>query len=126
MSAVYIGAGIAHFLLPKAFARAVPPQLPRPIALVYLSGIAEIGLGLGVLFDRTRRLSAYGLIALLIAVFPANVYMAVGDPFDEAIPDRLQPIADAGAWLRLPLQLVLIAWASKYTNVSITDTTDNR
>ncbi len=118
MSAVYIGAGIAHFLMPKAFARAVPPQLPRPIGLVYLSGLAEIGLGLGVLYNRTRRLSAYGLIALLIAVFPANLYMAVSDPFDEEIPDRLQPIADAGAWLRLPLQLVLIAWAWKYANAT--------
>lgn len=115
MSAVYVGAGIAHFLFPKAFARAVPPQLPRPIALVYLSGIAEIGLGLGVLYNRTRRLSAYGIIALLIAVFPANLYMAVSDPFDEQIPDRLQPIADASAWLRLPLQLVLIAWAWRHT-----------
>lgn len=114
MSAVYVSAGIAHFMMPKAFARAVPPQLPRPVALVYLSGIAEIGLGLGMLFDRTRRPAAYGITALLIAVFPANLYMAVSDPFDEEIPDRLQPIADAGAWLRLPLQLVLIAWAWKY------------
>jgi uncharacterized membrane protein len=76
MGLFYVGAGVLHFVAPKIYARVVPPQFPRSVALVYLSGIAEIGLGIGVMVQRTRRLSAWGLIALLLAVFPANVHMA--------------------------------------------------
>lgn len=115
MSAAYVIAGITHFLAPKAFARVVPPGLPKPRALVYLSGIAEIGLGIGVAFDRTRRGSAWGIMALLGAVFPANVYMATDDVAAELVPDRLSGIACAAAWARLPFQGVLLLWAWWYT-----------
>ncbi|WP_123624324.1 DoxX family membrane protein [Halorubrum sp. CSM-61] len=115
MSAAYVIAGIAHFLAPKAFARVVPPGLPRPRALVYLSGIAEVGLGLGVACDRTRRGSAWGIMALLGAVFPANVYMATDGVAAELAPDRLSGVARAAAWARLPLQGVLLLWAWWYT-----------
>ncbi|ELZ40160.1 hypothetical protein C471_08320 [Halorubrum saccharovorum DSM 1137] len=115
MSAAYVIAGIAHFLAPKAFARVVPPGLPRPRALVYLSGIAEIALGLGVQFDRTRRASAWGIVALLVAVFPANVYMATDDVAADLVPDRLSGVARTAAWARLPLQGVLLLWAWWYT-----------
>lgn len=115
MGAVYVIAGITHFLAPKAFARVVPPGLPSPRALVYLSGIAEVAFGLGMQFDRTRRGSAWGIMALLGAVFPANVYMATDGVAAEAVPDRLSGVASAGAWARLPLQGVLLLWAWWYT-----------
>lgn len=115
MSAAYVIAGITHFLAPNAFARVVPPGLPKPRALVYLSGLAEIVLGVGVAFDRTQRGSAWGIMALLGAVFPANVYMATDDVAAEFAPDRLSGIARIGAWARLPFQGVLLLWAWWYT-----------
>jgi uncharacterized membrane protein len=121
MSAAYVLAGVTHFLAPKAFARVVPPGLPKPRALVYLSGLAEVGFGLGVAFDRTRRGSAWGLMALLGAVFPANVYMATDGVAAELAPDRLSGVARAAAWARLPLQGVLLLWAWWYTRPDSAD-----
>jgi len=114
MALFYAGAGVAHFLTPKSFEQAVPPSLPRPRALVYLSGVAEILLGVGVLFERTRRASAWGIVALLAAVFPANVHLARSDVLDRTVPDQYAGLARAVAWLRLPLQPVLMAWAWWY------------
>lgn len=119
MGVVYALAGVLHFVAPKTYEEIVPPQFPRPRALVSLSGLAEIGLGIGVLFERTRRISAWGLIALLVAVFPANVYMATGDGFDpREVPAELRSPRDAALWARLPLQAVLVAWAWWYTDES--------
>ena len=73
MGGLYVIAGVLHFVAPEMYERVVPPQFPRPRTLVYLSGSAEIVLGIGVLFERTRRRSAWGLVALLVAVFPANI-----------------------------------------------------
>ncbi|QKY21128.1 DoxX family membrane protein [Halolamina sp. CBA1230] len=115
MGLLYAVAGVSHFLAPRAFARVVPPQLPRPKALVYLSGVAEIVLGIGVLFERTRRRSAWGIVALLIAVFPANVYTVTDDVAPELVPDRFADAARVAAWLRLPFQAVLVGWAWLYT-----------
>jgi len=112
---LYIGAGVTHFPIPMVFAQIVPPQFPYSVALVYLSGIAEIVLGAGVLFRRTRRQSAWGLVALLLAVFPANVYMATSGMAAEMVPDWARDIAQLAAWVRLPLQAVLIRWAWWYT-----------
>lgn len=114
MGAAYVIAGIAHFAAPSAFARVVPPELPRPRALVFLSGTAEIALGVGVQFDRTRRASAWGIVALLVAVFPANVYTVTDGVTAEFVPDRLAGVARAAAWARLPLQAVLVLWAWWY------------
>jgi len=119
MGLSYVVAGILHFVAPTTYERIVPPQFPRPRALVALSGIAEIALGVGVLFERTRRPSAWGLIALLVAVFPANVYMATGDGFDPAeLPAQLRDPRSAALWARVPLQAVLVAWAWWYTGES--------
>jgi uncharacterized membrane protein len=115
MGVFYAAAGMMHFVAPKVYARVVPPQFPRPVALVYLSGITEIILGIGVLFRRTRQRSAWGLIALLIAVFPANVHMATSDVATDAAPDWADSITRAAMWARLPLQGVLIFWAWWYT-----------
>lgn len=115
MGLVYVVAGVLHFLVPRAFARIVPPSLPRPVGLVYLSGLAEVVLGAGVMVRRTRSLSAWGIVALLVAVFPANVHMATSGMVPESVPDRARGLARAGLWARLPLQGVLVLWAWRYT-----------
>ncbi len=104
---VYIVAGINHFVRPRLYMAIMPPYLPAHQLLVDLSGVAEIVLGLGLLLPVTRVWAAWGLILLLIAVFPANVYMATADQFAQ-IPDWIR-------WGRLPLQGLLIWWAYRYT-----------
>lgn len=105
LGVLFITGGTLHFLYPGAYAAVVPPFLPSPRLLVYISGAFEILGGIGVLIPATRRPAGWGLILLLIAVFPANVYMATHYASIEGIP--AWPIA---YWARLPLQLVLIAW----------------
>jgi uncharacterized membrane protein len=100
-------AGSLHFLYPRAYARIVPASLPAPLTLVYVSGVAEILGGLGLLFPPTRALAAWGLVLLFIAIFPANVNMAV-----HRIGFTRTPPPAWLLWARLPLQAVLIAWAS--------------
>jgi uncharacterized membrane protein len=102
IAAIFVGAGVMHFVKPRLFAAIVPPFLPNALLLVYLSGVAEILGGLGVLVPAFRVWAGWGLIALLVAVFPANIYMAM-----EAEKFGIAPV---WLWLRLPLQLVLIAW----------------
>jgi uncharacterized membrane protein len=100
----FIAAGINHFVHPAVYVRIVPPWLPAPALLVQISGIAEMLGGVGVLVPKTRRVAGAGLIALLIAVFPANVQMAQH-------PELYADIGTAVVfYARLPLQLVLIAW----------------
>ncbi len=72
----YFAAGVSHFVKTASYLKIMPPHVPWPQAMVYLSGAAEIAGGLGLLLRRSRRWAAFGLIALLVAVFPANVYMA--------------------------------------------------
>jgi len=115
MASIYIIAGITHFIIPEAFAQIVPPQLPYPLALAYLSGVAEIALGVGLLHPRTRKLAAWGIIAMLIAIFPANIYMAVSDVTVTSVFGRTLDPSPAVRWGRLPLQGVLIIWAWWYT-----------
>lgn len=105
-----VTAGVAHFVAPAPFVAMVPAALPWPLALVYLSGVAEVAVGLGLLVERTRRLAAWGLVALLVAVAPANLNMAIND-----IPLGGRDLPAWALWGRLPLQLVLIAWAHRYT-----------
>jgi uncharacterized membrane protein len=103
-------AGFMHFKSPGAFERIVPDYLPCHRQLVYISGFFEILGGLGLLIAPVQRAAAWGLIALYIAVFPANLNMALnGIPFSGTEP---QPWI---TWARLPLQAVLIYWAWCYT-----------
>lgn len=102
--------GITHFIRPEQYGRIVPPQLPHPIALVYISGIFEILGGLGLLIPFVSVAAAWGLIALFIAVFPANINQALHSIPIEGIPHH--PVL---YWVRLPFQAVLIAWAWWYT-----------
>ncbi len=104
LAAAFVGAGVLHLVRPRLFEAIVPPSLPAPRLLVYLSGVAEIAGGLGLLVPALRVWAGWGLVALLVAVFPANVYMARQS-------QRFRRIAPRWAlMLRLPLQLVLIAW----------------
>jgi uncharacterized membrane protein len=105
LALLMVAVGTLHFVAPAPFVRIVPRALPRPGALVYLSGFFEILGGLGLLVPRTRRVAAWGLVALYVAVFPANVNMAVNNlPFGAVRNPTL-------AWLRLPFQAVFILWA---------------
>ena len=103
LAAIFVTAGVFHFVRPVPFERIVPPFLPFPRALVYISGVAEIAGGLALLVPQLRPWAGLWLIALLIAVFPANLYMALA-------PERAGlGIAPVWLWLRLPMQIVLIA-----------------
>jgi uncharacterized membrane protein len=102
-----IAVGALHFLHPDPFVRIVPAWLPAPLTLVYVSGFFEIAGGIGLLVAELRRAAGFGLIALYLAVFPANINMAV----NHISLDEGPPPPDWALWLRLPLQIVLIAWA---------------
>jgi uncharacterized membrane protein len=106
-----VGIGVLHFVRPKPFVRIVPKYLPAPLALVYISGFFEILGGLGLLVPATRPWAAWGLIALYIAVFPANIYMLT----DNISLDPKKPIPRWALWLRLPFQLLFIVWAYWFT-----------
>ncbi len=113
MAVLYMVAGSLHFILTNAYMRIMPGYLPAHRELVLLSGAAEIAGGLGLLVPQTRtgqpgRAAAWGLIALLIAVFPANVTLVTD-------PARFPQVPLWAAWLRLPLQLPLLYWAWLYT-----------
>lgn len=106
-----IVAGPLHFVVPEPFIKIVPDVLPYPATLVYLSGIFETLLGIGLLIPPVSRVAARGLVILFIAVYPANINMAVNHI-------HLQNIPDDRWWfhaIRLPFQFVLIAWAWWYT-----------
>ena len=104
---IYVVAGVGHFVRPKGYLAIMPPYIPAHELMVALSGVAEIVLGIGLLFPATRSVSAWGIILLLIAVFPANVYMATAARFQK-LPGWLR-------WGRLPLQGLLIWRAYQYT-----------
>ena len=108
LALVMVSAGLTHFRVPKMYEQIVPRVLPFKREIVYVSGVAEVVLGIAVVFPQTQVLAAWGLIALFIAVFPANVSQAL----------RKIPYGTAPLWLtwaRLPLQLGFIAWAWAYT-----------
>jgi uncharacterized membrane protein len=111
MAAFYIWAGIAHFLRPDFYLPMMPPYLPWHAELVFLSGVAEVLCGVGLLIPKTRKAAAWATIALLVAVFPANIHVAVNDV---AVFGATEGPGAIG-YVRLPLQLVLIAWAWWYT-----------
>jgi uncharacterized membrane protein len=107
---IFLVSGALHFAVPWPYLRIMPPQLPAPLALVYLSGAAELAGGLGLLFPPTRHAAAWGLIALLIAVLPANIHMATAHIYAPGILGQSWV-----QWVRVPLQLPLIYWAWIYT-----------
>ncbi len=103
VASLFVVAGVLHFIRPEFYVKIMPLFLPFPLELVYVSGIFEILGGIGLLIPRLRRVAGYGLIALLIAVFPANIQMLVQNVQKEGF--------SIFSWLlilRLPLQILLI------------------
>lgn len=106
MSLLYIIAGINHFIHPIFYLKIMPSYFPIPLELVYISGICEIFLGLLLLFQKTRKIACWLIIAMLIVFLPIHIQMVI-DNFE---------IASLLFWIsivRIPLQFVLIRWALK-------------
>lgn len=99
-----ISAGLNHFANPEFYLRLMPPWLPWHGPLVFWSGVAEVVAGIGVLIPRVRREAGWFAIAVLLAVFPANVWMALD-------PEIWPEIPTWARWARLPVQAFLIWWA---------------
>lgn len=112
MGLSYIAVGISHFVNPDFFVAIMPPFLPLHLELVYLSGLFEIILGGLLMLEKYRKIAAWGIILLLIAVYPANIYLA----FNE-VPQKALDIAPfVASWVRLPMQFIFIGiayWHSK-------------
>lgn len=108
MSALYVLAGINHFINPKIYLRIIPPALVYLKAINWLSGIAEIILGL-MLLTTYQSFASWGIIVLLIAIFPANIYHLMQKGAGMKVPVW-------GLWLRLPMQGLLIWWAWQYVD----------
>ncbi|MCA1629776.1 MAG: DoxX family membrane protein [Acidobacteria bacterium] len=107
-AAFFVLGGVNHFVNPAFYLKIMPPYLPWHLPLVYVSGVVEIALGLLLLTKKFTRAAAWGIVALLVAVSPVNVHMAINH--------GLYPgYGVAALWLRLPLQLALIVWAYWYT-----------
>ena len=105
LALVFVAAGVNHFANPEFYVAIMPPYLPAHLELVYLSGFFEILGGIGVLIPAVRSLAGWGLVALLLAVYPANLHMALHpDQFSAQLPVW-------AIYARLPFQFVFIAWA---------------
>lgn len=108
MAGIYFLAGLNHFRKPKLYERIIPSYIPAPKLINYLSGAAEVILGIGLCMPEISTIAAWGIILLLIVIFPANVYMYMDPKASMRLPRWL-------LLLRLPLQVVLIIWAYWYT-----------
>jgi uncharacterized membrane protein len=109
LGVVFVGAGVNHFAIPGHYERIVPPSMKGSArSIVAISGVAEILGGLGVLMPWTRRAAGLGLIALLAAIFPANLYMA-------RTPEHFRKIPRWALYARLPLQPLMMMWAWRAT-----------
>ncbi len=113
MAGFYVVGGFNHLMNPDFYVAIVPPGLPSPEWLNVVAGLAEIVLGVFLLEPRVRALAAWGIIALLIAIFPANVYVATANL---GLPDGTPGTGNALLnWVRLPFQGLFVAWAWWYT-----------
>ena len=106
MVAFMVASGIGHFVVTDSYAAMVPASFPSPRLLVWVSGAAELAGGIGLVIPSWRRAASIGLVALLIAIFPANINMAVNHVSPPGM--HISPLA---LWLRLPFQALFIAWA---------------
>lgn len=107
MAGMYIFAGIMHFIKPKAYMRIMPRYLPNHKALVFWSGIAEVLLGIGLCFAKTKDLAIWGIIAMLLVLLLVHFYMLSGEKESAGIPKWI-------LILRIPLQFGLMYWAYWY------------
>ncbi|HTU97610.1 MAG TPA: hypothetical protein VMF14_17310 [Solirubrobacteraceae bacterium] len=101
----FVFAGIMHFVIPRTYRRIMPPYVPAHMPMVYASGVAEIAGGAGLMSARHRRRAGWWLIATLVAVFPANLHMALNAEKFSKVPGGRPAL-----WARLPFQGVFIAW----------------
>jgi uncharacterized membrane protein len=108
LALIFVVAGLLHFVATPAYMKIIPPFLPDPRLLVQISGVCEVLGGIGLLVPATQKFAAWGLVALLIAVLPANTYMALNHVAWPKIPVW-------ALWARVPLQAPLICWAWVYT-----------
>jgi len=108
LGVAFILAGINHFVNPDFYLNIMPPYLPWHLFLVYLSGLLEVVLGVLLLIPKTQRFAAWGLIILLLGVFPANIHMAL----NTELYLELKPML---IYMRLPIQFLIIAWAFWFT-----------
>jgi uncharacterized membrane protein len=113
LAAFFACAGTMHFVIPRSYEAMMPPSLPRHREAVALSGVAEIAGGLAVLHPASRRLGRWWLLALLLAVFPANVHMAVNPEQIRGLD--LKKIPRWALWARLPLQPLAMLWVWRAT-----------
>ncbi len=112
LAIAFVAVGVTHFTNPDFFVAIVPPYLPAPLALVYISGFFEVLGGAGLLIPRLRRTAGWGLIALMIAVYPANIHMAMN-------PEQFPDVSPTALYVRLPIQFVMIGivwWAALSRN----------
>ncbi len=107
MAGMYMIAGIAHFVYPKAYLRIMPRYLPNHRLLVLLSGLVEIVLGIALCFESTRNFSIYAIIAMLLVFLLVHFYMLSGEKESAGIPKWI-------LLLRIPLQFGLMYWAYFY------------
>lgn len=117
----FVIAGVMHFVIPRTYKRIVPPYIPAPMAMVYASGVAEAVGGAGLMVASQRRRAGWWLIATLIAVFPANLHMAL---HPEQFPEV--PGGKRALWGRLPLQALFIAWVLRAMNDGAASSTSGR
>ncbi|CAM3061056.1 DoxX family protein [Flavobacterium frigoris] len=108
MAFIYTIAGINHFRSPRMYQKIIPPYFPNPKLLNILSGCAEIILGIALIIPTLSSYAAWGIIVLLIAVFPTHIYMYQDEKVRMGLPKWI-------LLLRMPLQLVLIYWGYQYT-----------
>jgi uncharacterized membrane protein len=112
MSIFYVNVGIKHFIDPNWFLFIIPPYLSSiGIEIVYLSGFFEVILGILLLIPKYRKFAAYSLIILLIAVYPANIYLA----FNKEPQELLNITAFMASWVRLPIQFIFLGLAYWHT-----------
>ncbi len=115
MAAFYVFSGFNHFRDPAFYLNIMPPYLPAHAAAVVWSGVAEVCLGLLLLWPRGQRPAAWGIMAMLIAFLPVHVHMLVNSHLYPEAPVLV-------LWLRFPMQALLLAWAYWYTVVAVRST----
>ena len=119
MAVVMAFMGVAHFINAPLFTSIMPDYLPHHLALVYVSGLCEIVLAAMLLSQRTRALAGWGLMALYVAVFPANVHFALHPDLPlVGLPSWMPRPSPLLAWLRLPFQALFVYWAYAYTRTT--------
>ncbi len=114
MALLFVLAGINHFWHPKTYLRIMPPYLPMPQLLNYVSGIAEITLGIMLCFKVTQKLAAWSIAIMLVLFFSVHIYM-----LQQSLNKAPYALSPAMAWGRLLVQPLLIAWALWYTKVNV-------